>query len=42
MNVDDALQAEFEAGVESSKQIDSTDIAGRSRQVTVRGRQQDR
>ena len=42
MNVDGALQAEFEAGVESSKQIDSTEIAGRSRQITVRGRQQDR
>jgi enoyl-CoA hydratase len=42
MQVDEALQAEFEAGVESSKRIRSTEIAGRSRQVIDRGGKRDR
>ncbi|MGE4605543.1 MAG: enoyl-CoA hydratase [Myxococcota bacterium] len=36
MHVDDAMEMEFEAGVESSKQIDSTAIAGRRKQVIDR------
>jgi len=42
IHIADALQAEFEAGVESSQRIDRTEIAGRSPQVIDRGRQQGR
>jgi enoyl-CoA hydratase len=41
MHVDDALQMELEAGIESSKQIDSAAIAARSGRVIDRGRKQD-
>lgn len=40
MHLDEALQFEFEAGVESSKQIDSSAIAARREQVIDRGRRQ--
>ncbi len=39
MHLDDALQAEFEAGVAASKQIGSSEIAARSKQVIERGGQ---
>ncbi len=42
MHLDDAMQMEFEAGVQSSKEIDSTAIAGRTEQVIDRGRRQGR
>ncbi len=40
MHLDDALQYEFDAGVESSKQIDSSAIASRREGVMDRGRKQ--
>ena len=40
MHLDDALRYEFDAGVESSKQIDSAAIASRREQVMDRGRKQ--
>ena len=40
MHLDAALQFEFDAGVESSKQIASSEIAGRREQVIDRGRKQ--